>query len=160
MQKIKRFYFANQTCNRKEGREISMRIHANTNVYVDNPFYDPEGNPTKEIHELDTHGTSRVNKFEITATDLNKVREADGVIAFINEDKLALGTCWEMCFAKEGLGRELYVISKIPSIQEHPFLVYYGVPVFKTSYEFIEFAQKKWGKPERKVSNKWFPKWF
>ncbi len=84
------------------------------------------------------------------------------MIAYINVDKLALGTCWEMCFAKEELGRELYVISSIESIQEHPFLLYYNVPVFKNSYEFIEFAQKKWGVPPkpRGRRKRWFPKWF
>jgi len=138
---MKTFYFAHQTVNRHEARELELKIEEATGLVLDNPFY---GGEAKEVKSLDSTGTSDMNPFEIEKGDLNKVKKADGVVSYLGVDVLALGTCFEIWEAIRLLHKPVYVISPVIYRQyprhNHPFLIANSVPVFENVYAFIKYV--------------------
>ncbi len=171
------FYFANQTSMAEHGREVELYIREHVNIETINPFFSQDGTPTPEIASMLRGEKPTENPFEVTARDLNKIREVDGIIAYLSKNELCIGTAWEMAKCVEMLGKPLYIISVVneefsyllgeveasnladgakealykwigpKSIVGHPFPIHFGVPVFTSKEEFVEWAVKRWGAP-------------
>ncbi len=171
------FYFANQTSMAEHGREVELFIKQNVNINTVSPFFNQDGTPTPEIASMLRGERPTENPFEVTARDLNKVREVDGIIAYLSKNELCIGTAWEMAKCVEMLGKPLYIISEVnetfkplldeveqsnlsdtakeilykwigpKSVKSHPFPIHFGVAVFSSKEEFVEWAVKRWGAP-------------
>ena len=153
MNRRPRFYFTNQTVDRKNAREIELKIEDATGLELENPFYDGEA---KEVKSLDSKGTSNLSDAEIVGVDLKKIRESDGIVALVSVDKLNIGSAMEIAICAHSWGKPVYVISPLTWVQTHPWITYFGIKVFPNHYAFIKFAKKEWPqdlevvRPERK----------
>jgi len=139
------FYFTNQTCDRQSAREIELKIEDATGLELRNPFYDDEA---KEVRELDATGKSDLTADEICGADLRKIREQDMVLALMTSDK-DIGSCMEIAIAAHSWGKTVYVIAMTENHVTHPWIKYFAAEVFASPYEFIKYANNKWG------SKKW-----
>ncbi len=131
-----KLYFTNQTIDRVNAREKELRIEQETGIDLDNPFYDGDA---KEVKQLDATGTSDLTPDEIVGRDLKRIKEADGLLAYISNDK-NIGSCMEIAIASFSWGKPVYVVTSCDHIYNHPWIVYFANRVFKTDYEFIKYA--------------------
>ena len=144
MSKKPSFYFTNQTIDRKIAREVELKIEKATGLNLDNPFYDGEA---KEVKALDGTGVSDMSADEICGADLRKIRDSDGILAYMSNDR-DIGSCMEIAIASYTWGKPVYIIATTPQHFHHPWIKYFATGLFASAYEFIKFAQDKWGVPE------------
>lgn len=136
----KTFYWTNQLSDRHEARVIEELIEKHTGLILDNPFYGHDGTPTKEIEQLDNGEPVTISDAEIVAVDMKKIREADGIIAYMKS--YSLGSPMEVFYAHEILGKPVYVICVNDSMRNHPWLRYCTNRIFNNPREFIRFAKE------------------
>lgn len=136
-----KFYFTNQTIDRVIAREKELRIERETGIVLDNPFYDGDA---KEVRSLDATGTSDMSSDEIVGRDLKRIKDSDGIVAYMSNDR-NIGSCMEIAIASLMWGKPVYIIAVATNIYNHPWIKYFANRIFKTDYEFIVFAQKRWG---------------
>lgn len=141
MNRRPKFYFTNQTVDRRNAREIELKIEDATGLELENPFYDGEA---KEVRSLDSTGVSDLSDAEIVGVDLKKIRESDGIVALVSVDKLNIGSAMEMAICAHSWGKPVYVISPLPQVQKHPWITYFGIKVFPNHYAFIKYARAEW----------------
>lgn len=133
-----RLYWTNQTVDRHKARETELIIEKETGLELDNPFYDGDA---KEVADLDTKGTSNMTPDEIVGRDLKRIRESDGVVAYMTNDK-NIGSCMEIALCAEW-GKPVYIIAVPDHIANHPWIKYYACRIFRNHEDFITFAKKK-----------------
>ncbi len=143
-----KFYFTNQTIERHDSRVVELKIEEQTGLELENPFYDGDA---KEVKSLDAGQPSNLSDAEIVAMDLKKIRESDGVIAFITRaDILSIGSWMEVFYCHHILGKPMYLISPLERVRTHPWAAHYSTKVFSNPYEFIKFAQEEFPNGRRK----------
>lgn len=133
-----KLYFTNQTVDRQIARTIELNIEKETGIELDNPFYDGDA---KEVKALDSTGTSDMTPDEIVGRDLKRIREADGILAYMSNDR-NIGSCMEIALCGNW-GKPVYVIAVKENIYAHPWIKYYSCRMFKTPEEFITWAKNK-----------------
>jgi len=133
-----KLYFTNQTIDRQKAREQELKIEEATGIELENPFYDGEA---KEVKSLDSTGTTDLSADEIVGMDLRKIREADGLLAYMSNDR-DIGSCMEIAIAAHSWGKPVYIISPSEAHIDHPWIKYFAIRVFKSSYEFIKYAKE------------------
>lgn len=141
-----RFYYTNQTVDRKVAREVELKIEEQTGLELRNPFYDDEA---KEVKSLDSTGITHLSHDEIVGMDLRKIRECDGILAYMTNDR-NIGSCMEIAIAAHSWGKKVFVICTQPHIYNHPWIQHFATAMFKNHYEFIKYARITWPKPEKK----------
>lgn len=152
---MKKFYFTNPTFDRHKAQEIRMRIEKEANIELVSPFYDKAGTPTAEIAKLDKgQKPEGISSGEIFQTDMNLVRQLDGIVAYITR-KTSWGSITEIVYAWT-LGKKVYLIFD-PNSQgncdicgtfnnnapKHPFPKELKTRQFGSVDAFIEFAKKE-----------------
>lgn len=138
---MKILYFTNQTIDRKIAREQELKIEEQTGLILDNPFYDGD---QKELGALDCGGSSNLSAEEIVGRDLKKIREADGLLAYITNDR-NIGSMMEIAIASFSWGKPVYIIALEDRVFNHPWIQFFANKVFHNTYEFIRFAHREWG---------------
>jgi len=134
----KKFYFTNQTSDRKHAREIELKIEQATGLELENPFYD---GAAKEVKQLDATGKSDLSPDEIVGADLRKIRERDGLVALITHVQ-NIGSMMEIAICAMCWGKPVYTITTLPWVASHPWIKHFSTQVFKTHYEFIKYAKE------------------
>ena len=139
-------------------REEELRIEAETNVTLVNPFYDIPGRP--EIKRLDEERVfsrdgnysnilrERGEKYYITLVehDLRSIRDADGMLAVVTHN-ITLGTSMEMFYASYMLvDKPVYVVCEAPELAEHPWLKYCSIDIFKNWEDARVWLGEKYGR--------------
>lgn len=154
-------YFTNQTADRHKAREIEVKIEKATGLILDNPFYEHDGTPTKEIKVMDAGEKPDMSDAEIVAADLKKIKEADALLAYFSIDR-NIGSAMEVAIASFAWGKPVFVIADLPNALNHPWIKYFANQVFATPYEFIQWYLKTHPKekPKRKknIVQEWL-KW-
>ena len=137
---MKTFYFTNQVVDRHEARIVEVAIERATGLILDNPFYLHDGTPTKEIEQLDAGEKVTISDSQIVADDMKKIRESDGIVAYMKS--YSLGSPMELFYAHEILGKPVYVICVNERMRTHPWLRYCTNKVFNNAREFVQFAKE------------------
>lgn len=137
-----KFYFTNQTVDRKHAREIELKIEQQTGLQLENPFYDGEA---KEVRSLDSTGTSDMSPDEICGVDLRKIRDCEGIVALMTSDR-DIGSCMEIAICSFAWGKPVYIIAPNANAYNHPWIQYFATALFENHYGFIKYAISKWGK--------------
>ncbi len=147
-----KLYFAHNFNNRKEFRELELKLEKELGIELYNPFYD---NPERkeEMAELDAReskDTDRIkafkNKFNrdnddaglIVRRDLTAIADSDGLFTIV--EKPSFGTAIEICNAVL-MRKPVYFISKIYS--NHPWIKIYATKTFETIEEFKTFIKEQ-----------------
>ena len=147
-----KLYFAHNFNNRKEFRELELKLEKELNIDLLNPFYDvPERK--KEMRELDsrmTNAESRIKQFrnrfnrdsddasEIVRRDLKNLAGCDGLFTIV--EKPSFGTALEIANATL-MKKDIYFISKIYS--DHPWIKIYVNYRFKTLKQFKSYIKRR-----------------
>jgi len=132
-------YFTNQTVDRKIARKIELKIETQCpSLNLENPFYDGEA---KEAQELDKTGTSQLTFDEIVGTDLRKIRDTEGLLAYMSNDK-DIGSCMEIAICSHSWGKPVYIIATTEYHYQHPWIKYFATELFRTEDEFINWWNK------------------
>lgn len=142
---MKSYYFSHQTCERHEGKIVSKRLAEELNLEIINPFYDKHGVPTREIECLDQGRKLEeigISTAEIVGVDERKVRQSDGIIAYLSRDSFTFG-CPVEIYISAMIGKPVYTISPLIKIRKHPFVVHYSNKIFTTVTEFIEWYSRR-----------------
>lgn len=130
-----RYYFTNQTIDRHKAREIELKIEASTGLDLDNPFYDGD---QKEARELDSTGKSNLSAEEICGRDLKRIRDCEGLLAYMSHDK-NIGSCMEIAICGHSWGKPVYVIAIPEHIRKHPWIIYFATRIFDNHHAFIKW---------------------
>lgn len=136
-----RFYWTNQTVNRHFARDVELYIEKETGLQLENPFYDGDA---KEVDELDSQGTTSLSADEICGMDLRKIRDSDGIVAYMTHLK-CIGSVMEIAIAAQTWGKPCYIIAPNPYHKTHPWIIHFASELFDNEDEFIAFAIEKWG---------------
>ncbi len=132
-------YFTNQTCDRHTAREMELKIEEHCkNLALENPFYDGEA---KEVKSLDSKGTSDMTPDEICGADLRKIRDNEGLLAYMSNDR-DIGSCMEIAICAHSWGKSVYVIATTDNHYNHPWIKYFATKLFRNVYEFIDWWNK------------------
>lgn len=137
-----KLYFTNQTADRKNAREIELKIETATGLILDNPFYDGDA---KEVKELDATGKSNMSADEICGRDLKRIRDAEGLLAYMTIDR-NIGSVMEIAICAFSWGKPVYVIAVPEHIRKHPWIVHFATEIFSNHYEFIKWYLEKHNK--------------
>lgn len=137
-----KLYFTNQTIDRRNAREIELKIESATGLELDNPFYDGDA---KEVKCLDSTGKSNMTADEICGRDLKRIRDADGLLALMTNDR-NIGSCMEIAICGHAWGKVVYVIAPVVHIRQHPWIVHFATEIFENHYEFIKWWNGKHSK--------------
>lgn len=132
-----RFYFTNQTADMDNAREMELKIEEATGLELENPFFDGD---QRELKQLKSTGKTNLSADEIVAMDEKKIREREGIIAFMSHDK-NIGSSMEIVLAAK-MGKAVYTIATLEHIRKHPWIIHFSNKVFKNVYEFIKYAQE------------------
>jgi hypothetical protein len=141
--KSNKWYYTNQTVDRKLAREIELQIEVATHLELENPFYDGEA---KEVAHLDGGGGPPLSADEIVGMDLRKIRDSLGIVALMTNDR-NIGSCMEIAICAYAWGKPVFVIAAEDKFYEHPWIKYFATRRFKSADEFITYWNKK-GKNE------------
>lgn len=157
---MKTFYFTNPTFDRHKGQEIRLKIESElkNSVALVSPFYDKGGNPTPEIRALDRgQKPEGVSENDIVETDIDMIREADGLIAWIT-NKTSWGSIQETYIAFKEMNKPVYIIFDPntrgvcnhchgfnPNAPGHPWPLKHSTRTFGNVEAFIAFAKEKYG---------------
>lgn len=133
-----KLYYTNQTIDRHIAREVELLIEKETGIELDNPFYDGDA---KEVADLDTKGTSNMTPDEIVGRDLKRIREADGILAYMSADR-NIGSCMEIALCANW-GKVVYIIATKDHIATHPWIKYYACRIFRSPEDFITWVKTK-----------------
>jgi len=126
-----------------DSREWELKFEKETGITLLNPFYDTERTYATEIDK------TRRERYEIPAAsivkrDLDLIKEADGVVAFITGD-LSYGTIMEIVYGYL-LCKSVYLIVT-NGHEGHPWLRYHAKEIF-TSVEAFQKYIMNGGKDE------------
>ncbi len=138
---MKTFYYTNQLSDRHEARVIETQIEKSTGLILDNPFYLADGTPTKEIEQLDNGQEVTVTDAEIVAVDLKKIKESDGIVAYMKS--YSLGSPMEIFYCHEILGKPVYVVCVNERMRQHPWLKFCTNRIFDNARDFIKFVNEE-----------------
>lgn len=130
-----KLYFTNQTIDRKNARQVELKIEEMTGLELDNPFYDGDA---KEVKSLDSKGYSDMSADEICGRDLKRIRDAHGLLALMTNDR-NIGSCMEIAICGHSWGKPVYVIAPVEHIRKHPWIVHFATQIFESHYDFIKW---------------------
>ena len=129
-------YFTNQTVDRKIAREVELKIEEQCpSLNLENPFYDGEA---KEVKALDKNNVSNLSPDEICGTDLRKIRDTDGLLAYMSNEQ-DIGSCMEVAVCGHSWGKPVYIIATTEHHFTHPWIIYFATQLFKNEDEFIKW---------------------
>lgn len=143
--KVLRLYFAHNFNNRKEFRQLELKLEKELGIELFNPFYD-DAEREEEMRELDkvvATAKDRIGQFEnrfnrvqdqagdIVKRDLRNLADCDGLFTLVK--KPSFGTTIEICNAVL-MRKPVYFVSKLYS--NHPWIKIYATHIFKTIEEF------------------------
>ena len=132
---MKPFYYTNQTVDRHKARKVELYIEAATGLPLENPFYDGDA---KEVKHLDAGKTTTITADEIVGMDLRKIREAQGIVAYMTNWH-NIGSCMEIAICAYAWGKPVYVIAPNKGIYAHPWIEYFATKRFHTAKEFVKW---------------------
>ena len=147
-----KLYFAHNFNNRKEFRELELKLEKELGIELYNPFYD-DPDREEEMRELDNrlaNAKDRMQAFEnrfnrdndsaemIVKRDLTALASCEGLVTIV--EKPSFGTTIEICNAVL-MRKPVYFISEIYS--NHPWIKVYATQCFKTIDEFKEAVREK-----------------
>ena len=143
---MKTFYLAHNLESRHYNREWELYVEREYNISLFNPFYDV---PRDEIEQIDKTNRERRYKFDmktcqkIVRRDLRILSKCDGIVAILPEDVQAIGTLFEIAYAKQ-IKLPIYVISK--RHMNHPWVKVYATKRFEHIDDFEKFIEERFGK--------------
>lgn len=147
-----RLYFAHNFNNRKEFRELELKLEQELGIELFNPFYD-DSDRKEEMTELDkavADAETRMQAFDnrfnrvqdhtkdIVKRDLKNLASSDGLFTIV--EKPSFGTSIEICNAVL-MRKPIYFVSKFYS--NHPWIKVYCDYIFKTIDEFKKFIREQ-----------------
>jgi nucleoside 2-deoxyribosyltransferase len=145
-----RLYFAHNFNNRKDFRELELKLEKELGIELFNPFYDDpdRGEEMKELDARMAKAKDRIQQFknrfnrdnddakEIVRRDLKNLAASDGLITIV--EKPSFGTTIEICNAVL-MRKPVYFISK--DYSNHPWIKIYATKTFETVEKFKEFIK-------------------
>lgn len=159
------FYIAHTFSERHFIRdELIPKLHK-LGLRTLNPFYEPDGSwkeSRPEIKLADTGGESQEWKktvksrsVDIVETDLDLIREADGIIAFMPEG--STGTTCEIWTCggifkwlekigypiEEFLDKRVFLITSASRLLMHPWIKYATVKVYRNHKSLLRYLKKE-----------------
>ena len=136
-----KLYFAHNFNNRKEFRELELKLEKELNIELLNPFYDASDRK-EEMRLLDEGKSFRGEKVyaeEVVKRDLKNLASCDGLLTIIESP--SIGTTLEIANAKLMCKKYIIVISE--KYSEHLWLKEYATHRFKTVKEFKNYVISK-----------------
>ena len=128
---MSRFYFAHKITTRHYVRDnICPALHK-AGIETINPFYASDGSflsDRPEVKAIDAGRRTEYGNFtktkskDIVEKDLEKIRNADGLIAYIEQS--SIGTSMEVFYCARWCKKPVFVLTT--SYNSHPWLVYYA----------------------------------
>jgi len=141
------FYLAHPFEMRKEIREWELEIEKLLEITLINPFYDGEGR--EDIQKIDKGLIiprtikSKEGGLDIVNKDLRLIEKAkDGIVAFIEKNKMSVGTPMELFYNSRILQKSTYVITN--DLPGHPWIVGLATKVFEDRDKFVKFLYKQY----------------
>jgi len=136
-----RLYLSHTISIRKEVLEWEKEIESKYNIDLINPFYDlGEIKRMKFIDEGGSpyEGITKSEAEKIVNTDLEAIRESDGVVAYFK--CASIGVSMEVMYAKQ-FDKPVYIYMEDKHYTKHPWLVYFSDNIYTT----IEGLNRKLG---------------
>jgi len=144
MKKLK-LYIAHNFYSRQKIRKIELKLEAEFNLQLDNPFYDNDRNDIKSLDKLPEGGKEQKKYFmernteemceAIVEGDLDMIRKSDGLFTIITA--ASIGTSMEIIWAARVLRMPVYIVTK--NYYYHPWIQKHATKRFKTLQEFKQF---------------------
>lgn len=145
MKKKLKLYLAHHFYSRQKIRKMELKLEGEFNIELDNPFYDNDRNDIQTLDKLPEGGKEQREYFKsrntremceaIVEGDLNMIRKADGLVAFITST--SVGTSMEIIWAARVLRMPVYIITQ--NYYYHPWIQKHATKRFKTLKEFKVF---------------------
>jgi nucleoside 2-deoxyribosyltransferase len=135
-------YLAHPLTMRKEIREWELEFEKRTGIKLQNPFYDAEGRDDIQRFDeglLEPRTIEKVSGgLTIVERDLRQIEHADGIVAFMEPQKMSVGTPMEVFYNSRILQKPTYVITN--SLSGHPWIKGLAKKIFKNKEEFEKYA--------------------
>lgn len=131
-----KLYLAHPFDMRDEVRKWELGFEKRTGIELANPFYDI-------VKRADLNGrkdrTVEEAK-ELVMRDLKAIEGSDGLLAFLKQGAVSLGTPMEIQHASHALHRPVYIISSDYWMLHHPWIIAYATESFLDKEMFEEWA--------------------
>jgi len=148
------FYIAHKITTRQYIRDDICPFLHEHGIGTINPFYNQDGTTRKERPEIKAIDEGKMGEYDITRKvqskdivekDLKKIRESNGIIAFIEES--SIGTAMEIFYCARWCKKPVFIVTT--SYTGHPWLIYLtnmnGGKITNNKNELVR-AIKKWMK--------------
>lgn len=142
----KKFYIAHPITERAYVKELCKKLQS-IGIETINPFYLPDGSWRPERPEIKLIDEGKLDPYyirtkkkakEIVESDLRKIEEADGLIAYLNRP--GVGTPMEIFYSSRVLHKPTFVITE--KLYYHAWVMALATERFKNENDFMKWYKR------------------